>query len=297
MNNEAIKRLVTIDAEEKQAFKSLIKSCRQQLIASPSENVATVVNSHRLLVEGVKEKHNISEVIFELREAVYTEFLQQESVFNTYVLKRIGERLSTPKAILDDIISKNLITNGTTEDVIQSVKTICGEYAGHISPFIYELSLSNTQSRRSRAGKTFEAIVYILYETFGYPYVSQKSIGRKQFAAQDLGKMVDSLLPNIEAFSQRRDKVVIGTMKTTLRERWQEVIEEQSRTNLPNIYLLTIDNDISESKAKQMGNHNVIIVVPKEVKALPHLKTMRNIISFEQYFLIEIPEKLAYWED
>lgn len=297
MNDEEIKHLIEIEAKEKKTFKSLIKSCRQQLIASPSENVATVANKNFHLIETVKINHNISDVILELREAVFVEFLQQESIFNTYILKHIGQKLSTPKKILDNIISNNLIAEGTTEDLVQSIKTICGEYAGYISPFIYELSLSNTQSRRSRAGKTFEEIIYILYEAFAYPYVSQKSIGRKQFATQGLGKMVDSLLPNIDAFLQRRDKVIIGTMKTTLRERWQEVIEEQSRTNLPNIYLLTVDNDISENKAKQMGNHNVIIVVPKEVKALPHLKKMRNIISFEQYFLIEIPEKLAYWED
>ncbi|HID15637.1 MAG TPA: restriction endonuclease [Candidatus Atribacteria bacterium] len=115
------------------------------------------------------------------------------------------------------------------------------------------------------------------------------------FKDKGLGKIVDSLLPNIEAFDQRRDKVIIGTMKTTLRERWQEVIEELQRTGLPCIHLLTMDDNISSSKAEQMGRHNVIIVVHQNVKNEAHLINRRNIVSFETYFLEEIPETMRYW--
>jgi hypothetical protein len=34
-------------------------------------------------------------------------------------------------------------------------------------------------------------------------------------------------------------------MKTSLRERWQEVAEEIERTKIPEIHLLTVDEDIS----------------------------------------------------
>jgi hypothetical protein len=85
-------------------------------------------------------------------------------------------------------------------------------------------------------------------------------------------------------------------MKTTLRERWQEVIEELSRTGLPKIYLLTMDDDIAASKSESMGEHNVIIVVPKSVKDATHLTDKHNIISFEDYFFDEIPPILEYWE-
>ena len=121
-------------------------------------------------------------------------------------------------------------------------------------------------------------------------------VGKSTFEGQGLGKMVDSLLPSIECFKQRRDKVIIGTMKTTLRERWQEVIEEIQRTGLPSIHLLTMDDDISENKAIQMGKHNVIIVVPDYVKSTKQLIEKRNIVSFETYFLQEIPDMMKYWE-
>lgn len=80
------------------------------------------------------------------------------------------------------------------------------------------------------------------------------------------------------------------------RERWQEVIEEVSRTGLPRIYLLTVDEDISLSKAEQIAKHNVVLVVLKKVKLNTKLKNIRNIICFEDYFLEEIPEMLNYWK-
>jgi hypothetical protein len=199
--------------------------------------------------------------------------------------------------ILDNLIASQDLLSLPSSELIETVRKTCGEYAGYISPYIYELSLSNTQSRRSRAGKTFEQVIYKLYKTFGYEFVSQGELGKETFKAKGLGKMVDSLLPNINAFEKRRDKVIIGTMKTTLRERWQEVVEEINRTGLPSIYLLTMDDDISESKATQMRQHNVVLVVPKAIKAKASLSKMPNIIDFESYFLEEIPEKLRFWKN
>ena len=84
-------------------------------------------------------------------------------------------------------------------------------------------------------------------------------------------------------------------MKTSLRERWQEVVEETTLSNLPNIYLLTCDNDISSSKIQQMREHNIILVVFKEVKE--KLKDFESVISFEYYFSKEIPSIMEYWHD
>ena len=85
-------------------------------------------------------------------------------------------------------------------------------------------------------------------------------------------------------------------MKTTLRERWQEVVEEISRSNLPNIYLLTVDDDISENKATQMAQHNIVLVVLNSVKQNKALKDKKSIIDFETYFLKEIPNIMKYWD-
>lgn len=158
------------------------------------------------------------------------------------------------------------------------------------------MSLSNTQSRRSRAGKTFEAIVYKIYEALSYPYDSQSKAGKKLFDSVGLGKKVDSILPSIDCFKQRRNKTIIGTMKTTLRERWQEVAEEIERTNIPEIHLLTCDENISNSKDAEMANHNITIVTYSWIAHSKELKDRKNIISFEDYLFVEIPAILRYWK-
>ncbi len=211
---------------------------------------------------------------------------------NSYILKHIADKFAIPSNKFDALYQ---IFNQSSDEIKSKLKDFFGSFAGHIYPYIYRLSLSNTQSRRSRAGKVFEGIIYGFYDVFQFPYEPQASIGNSNFKSKRLGKIVDSLLPSLEAFEQRRDKVIIGTMKTTLRERWQEVIEELNRAGLPSIYLLTVDEDISASKVEQMANHNVILVVPLPIKSQPELAKKRNVISFEDYFFSEIPEILKYW--
>ena len=132
-------------------------------------------------------------------------------------------------------------------------------------------------------------------EELGYDYDSQSKVGRTTFDQLGLGKKVDSILPNIECYSKRRDKTIIGTMKTTLRERWQEVAEEIERTKIPAIHLLTADDNISRSKAQEMSNHNIIVVAYSWVANSNKLKDMKNIISFEEYLFKEIPNIVKFW--
>jgi hypothetical protein len=293
-----IELLTQIPKSEEKSFKELIKAYRYKYIKSPSEHVREAFLLEQEALENVLVNKKVSEVIHILREQAYNIFLKNEAEFNKVIITDLCDTLATPKKIIDTIISEGLPSFQAKKESFEAgIKRICGEYAGYISPYIYQISLSNTQSRRSRAGKTFEAIIYKLYEAYGYEFASQRQIGKKTFADKGLGKMVDSLLPHVEAFEQRRDKVVIGTMKTTLRERWQEVVEEVSRTGLPKIYLLTMDEDLSETKVQQMGKHNIVLVVPEWVKKQDKLVKYRNVISFEDYFTEEIPDVLKYWKN
>ena len=121
-------------------------------------------------------------------------------------------------------------------------------------------------------------------------------MGRKIFDEVGLGKKVDSILPGIKEFNQRRNKTIIGTMKTSLRERWQEVAEEIERTKIPEIHLLTVDENISLSKAEEMGKHNIIVVAYSWIAESEKLKSAKNIISFEEYLFEELPLIFDFWE-
>ncbi|WP_372474521.1 type II restriction endonuclease [Capnocytophaga sp. ARDL2] len=289
-----IPKIIEIPKKELNVFDESIKKYRQQYIRSSQEIVEQVFKNHKTYLSLIDNKE-VSESIAKLREESWQEYLNDEVEFSAIIMRDLHKILNTPKSILDILLTENII-NKKGEELLESIKAICGEYAGRVFPYIYRLSLSMTQSRRSRAGKTFEAIIYKLYEYLGYSYDSQSKVGRKTFDSLGLGKKVDSILPNIEAFKERRSKTIIGTMKTSLRERWQEVAEEIQRTNIPTIHLLTADETISKSKAQEMANHNIIVVAYDWVANSKELKEMKNIISFEEYLFDEIPNIINFWK-
>lgn len=287
--------IVDIPQQEQEKFDAIIKKYRTEYIRTSQEIVDLVLSQNKNFRKLIKDQ-KVSECISELREIVWQEYLKNEVEFNAVVMKDLHKILETPKMIMENLL-KNKTFDKKGEELSNEIKEICGEYAGRVFPYVYRLSLSNTQSRRSRAGKSFEAIIYKIYEELGYSYDSQSKVGRKLFDSVGLGKKVDSILPSIEAFQKRRNKTIIGTMKTSLRERWQEVAEEIQRTNIPIIHLLTADNYISKSKAQEMANHNIVIVAYKNVAQSEELKGMKNIISFEEFLFDEIPNILTYWKN
>lgn len=292
---EKIPLIINIPDDEKKKFDSLIKEYRMSKIRGSKKIIDKVLAVDKNYLVQLQNRE-VSSCIADLREKVWEEFLQDEVEFNAILMRDLHTLLDTPKSILEILVNQNIL-NQKGVNLSNSIKSICGEYSGRIFPYIYRLALSNTQSRRSRAGKTFEAIIYKIYEYLNYPFDSQSKVGRKIFDSLGLGKKVDSILPNIDCYSKRRNKTIIGTMKTSLRERWQEVAEEIERTKIPEIHLLTADENISKSKAQEMGNHNIIVVAYEWVANSESLKSMKNIISFEEYLFEEIPNILKFWED
>lgn len=276
--------ITEIPVKEKEVFKKIIKDYRKRIIHSSELLVDEAFAENILLLKRLKSG-KASETIEKAREFVWQKYLLEEEVFNTALLTDLEKLLETPKSILNKILKDE-----------QDIRKIGGVYAGKVFPYIYELSLSNTNSRRSRSGSVFQNIIYRVYEELGYSYDSQKKVGNKRFSEVGLGKIVDSVLPGVKEFETKRNKTIIGTMKTSLRERWQEVIEEIQRTTIPQIFLLTMDEEISRNKAEQMGRYNVTLVVPERETIKDSLKGMKNIISFEEYLFKEIPATISYWE-
>ncbi len=278
--------------EDREKFKKIIKLERRKLPTS-KKIVNDIVIRDQGLIQLIEQKE-ISKAIKELRQAAYDNYLKIEDDFNKDIIKRLPIIFEAPKDILEKLITEDILSLNN-DDLKFKIMDICGDYSGQISPFIYDLNLSTTNSRRARSGQTFESIIYSLYEIMDYSYDSQKKVGSKVFHENNLGKKVDSIIPSIDCFNNKRTKVIIGTMKTSLRERWQEVAEEIARTRIPEIHLLTCDTEISVNKAMEMKQHNITVVVYKEVKN--KLNDYRNLISFEDYFFREIPNVLNYWDE
>jgi hypothetical protein len=287
--------VIEINKEESAIFDKQIREYRSKYIRPSQEIVDSICIKNKEILKTITIDKNISKLIQQLRTSVWEEFLKDEVEFNAAVMKDLHKVLNTPKAILDVLI-QNKITDKKGDELMSSIKELCGEYAGRIFPYLYKLSLSNTQSRRSRSGKTFEAIIYKIYDVLNYSFDSQSKVGRKLFSEVGLGKKVDSILPGINEFNKRRNKTIIGTMKTSLRERWQEVAEEIERTKIPEIHLLTVDDNISASKADEMGKHNIIVVAYSWVAESEKLKSAKNIIRFEEYLFEELPLIFNFWK-
>ena len=287
--------VIKISDKESKEFDKQIKEYRKKHIRPSQIIVDDICLKSNQILKAIIEDKNVSNVIYQLRTDVWNEFLKDEVEFNAKLMKDLHRVLETPNEILDILIDEK-ITDKKEDELYDSIKELCGEYAGRIFPYLYKLSLSNTQSRRSRAGKTFEAIIYKIYEVLDYKFDSQSKVGRKIFNDVGLGKKVDSILPGIEEFNKRRNKTIIGTMKTTLRERWQEVAEEIERTKIPEIHLLTVDEEITLSKAEEMSKHNIIVVTYKWIAESDKLAPAKNIISFEEYLFEEIPLIFDFWK-
>ncbi len=294
-NKDYIPSIVQIPEQEQKEFDKLIKTYRKNFIRSSEEIVSKVFKENPSFIRRIKNK-DVSSSISEIRELAWQEYLNDEVNFNVVLMKDLHQMLKTPKEIMDGLLNSD-VSNLKGDSLLNKVRSICGEYAGRVFPYIYKTTLSTTNSRRSRAGKTFELIIYEVYNCLGYSYDSQSKVGRKIFSEVGLGKKVDSILPSIEHFEKRRNKAIIGTMKTSLRERWQEVAEEIERTKIPVIHLLTADRDISNSKAQEMSKHNIILVTYESVADSDSLTGMKNIISFEEYLFKEIPSILDYWKN
>ena len=233
-NKNNIPIITEIPEQEQKELDKLIKSYRKKYIRTSQIIVDKVFEENKSYIKEV-QNGNVSNSIAELREIVWREYLKDEVEFNVLLMQDLYKILKTPKHILDSLLTNNF-SDLSGEQLKNEIIKICGEYAGRVYPYIYKISLSNTNSRRSRAGKTFESIIYKVYECLDYSFDSQGKVGRKTFTELGLGKKVDSILPSISAYEKRRNKTIIGTMKTSLRERWQEVAEEIERTKIPEIH-------------------------------------------------------------
>ena len=251
-------------------FKSYLKSERAKNFISPF-NLVYQAFCHLGYDKQPAQffKNNASEIVIALRAKCWEEFVPKEAEFTSRVLC----------SLIDD---KNVNAQKSKEAIIDFVY----KYSSHL----YELFLSNTQSRRSRAGKEFEAIIELLIAGAQIPVDTQGVVGKKNFEEKNLGKLVDFVSPGVIEYASNKQDSVLISAKTTLRERWQEVPEEITRTCIPQMYLATLDDSISDQTLQILYDANVIVVTTKSNKLINYSKNNR-VKTFEE--LIQIMEDKA----
>lgn len=246
-------------------YKQIIKDNREHAFKQPYESVYDV-----FLRLGYDKKNaayfqqNASSIVEQLREHTWDTFKPVEKEFTANMLCKL--------------IDEKRIQGLTAAEAIT---WYVENYADHI----YALTLSNTQSRRSRAGKEFEAIIELLLAGASIPFDAQGSIGKKEFARKELGKLVDLVSPGVVQYVINKRDTVLISAKTTLRERWQEVPEEIQRTGAQEMFLATLDTDISDDVLRILYEANIQITTTESIKKKFYEDNDR-VLSFEK--LIEI---------
>ncbi len=296
---DGLKAVLELDKDEIKWWRKQIGIVRKKTIPSPTESVEYFFKEEIDRHNEIIDINSVSSFIGRVREGVWKTFVEYEITFFAEIIGVLIEERDVPHEILEAMLTEDVvkklsesIEDGSYQKVIAE---IFQDYSGRIFPYFYELSKSQTNSRRSRAGSEFEAIIDQLMRRLDIPYDSQSHLGQKTFAKKGLGKKVDGVVPSMEAFNENRARCIIATMKTTIRERWQEVVEELNRTNIPSIHLLTLDESITENVLTLMKNHNMTLVTYKEIKQ--KFPKFTNIMDFEDFFGNEIPHTLQWWEN
>lgn len=241
-------------------YKALIKAERQLFFAAPYEL------AYQQFVKAAFDQQpasyfytHASEIVDNLRARCWDAYVPKEKDFTTKMLKVL-------------IGTKDISTFNAEEALLWFFST----YPEHI----YQLSLSNTQSRRSRAGKEFEAIIELVLLGADIPLDVQGNVGKSFFTSKGLGKLVDVVSPGVAQFTLNKRNTMLISAKTSLRERWQEVPEEMGRTGAREMFLVTLDKTASAEVLNTLYEQNVQLVTTKAIKN-DHYANNSRVLTFE----------------
>jgi len=137
---------------------------------------------------------------------------------------------------------------------------------------------SATQMRKARAGGAFEIYVEKLLDILEIP--SEKTSGK---LAKILNR-TDRVVPSVKIASKQPDLAKFLSMKTSLAERWKQVVPEQNKGWA--VYLLTLDEKLTVEKAKEIDASGIVLFVRdpiKEKKGIDNLNNIRKLSDFPSH--------------
>lgn len=149
--------------------------------------------------------------------------------------------------------------------------------------YLRQLFLSVSQSRKTRGGRDFELQLGRLLTLAGFPFEEQHQRHR-----------VDFMLPGYAHYAKDRSQCVLLSAKRTLRERWQQVVDELHKMNCPNVFLATTDDKISASKVKDISARNIKLVVFDQVKSVS-FPTEAMVIGYTDLANSVLPQWQNFW--
>jgi hypothetical protein len=264
-----------VEEISKDPIYELVRRVRNQKM--PSSQIIVAEAAKELgLVQGEVDPHD---VLDHLNDNLHRLFLRTLEVLERYeelvYSNAIMPELTTMRSdVIEVIEGKN-----KTELVSRALQTLY--------PDLWRVFLSRSQSRKQRGGQDFQDQIKILFQLTGIP-----------FDEQTREYHTDFVIPSQDLYSKDRTRAIIFSVKRTLRERWQEVVEELYHTRCPNVYLATADDakKISQkTHIEGLRRYNMHLVVWDHVKQdkFPSEPVVKSFTDFAQH---EIPTLAGFWD-
>ncbi len=242
-------------------FSEFQKEIRRKFMPS-GEKLAELAQK-KLAIKNAKKKFNLYlRKLLDIEFELYKEFEKKCSI------KIVKEALDRKIMKLPPGDSKN---------------SFCRFFKRHYEDF-WSLFLSISQSRKTRAGGSFENHLKFLFGKLDYPYDTQTALNGK----------VDYLFPSEEVFRKNRTVCLVISVKRTLRERWRQVIGELASLNPGKIYIVTQEENIGKGKIQEMKKHNINLVVFDEEKK-NNFQEEYNVIGFSELIKSHLPAQKILW--
>ncbi|MDA7960503.1 MAG: hypothetical protein MPI82_06590 [Nitrosopumilus sp.] len=171
-----------------------------------------------------------------------------DKAYETYKRHERELREGIPRQVLEREAGETF----SREDVVR----ICGQVVDRM----VEAEMSFKQSRSSRAGKSFEIIIRDLLAMIGIPSESVTAQYKRQMS------MIDLVVPDIRTALEEPDRAFFLSLKTSLRERWKQVVTEQNAGQ--RTYLLTLlqRETLSNDNAESITRSGIVLCVPDRAK-------------------------------
>jgi hypothetical protein len=154
-----------------------------------------------------------------------------------------------------------------------------------------KIFMSMAQARYTRVGTTFENHYKNYIDGHAFPNVSQEKVDGK--------KKPDFIFPSKEYyFSETReiDDIILLSLKTSLKERWQQILNEGSKVKTR--YLATLDKKVTGDQISEMKRKNVILIVTEWAKVnTESYKNASNVITFKNFEGILMEKKIEWSND
>ncbi|KRF39831.1 type II restriction endonuclease [Paenibacillus sp. Soil787] len=232
--------------------------------------------------------NNSSDFIMTMRDILWNNFRNAEKKFNAAATTALFDNPQLMEQL------NTLLYDVSLDDKQKLVNIVTG-FSSNYEEHLFELNKSNTNSRRSRAGKEFEGLLKKILIKSNISFDDQGAVGTKKFSEGGLSKIVDYVVPGVLEYGIEKTHCALISMKTSLRERWQEVPEELSRTGAHFMYLFTLDRDISNEVITSLSEHKIYLVV-LDVHKNDYYSSDNRIYGLSE-LLTELKRLTEYWQE